>query len=200
VPGHASPVGLSCHPLETPLNDWRSNMPLSAMESLPSGARLWVFGCNRDLSPRDRARLTDQLAPFIERWTAHDVDLTAGFSVSEDRFVLVAVDESAVSASGCSVDALLRQLAEIERALGIGLLDGRPIWYRDESGRIISCDRDEFRRLAGDGAIDARTKVFDLTIERLGDWRSGHLEREAAESWHGRLLTSTRLGARAGPA
>ena len=139
------------------------------------------------------------MAPFIERWTAHDADLTAGFSVAEDRFVLVAVDESAVSASGCSVDALLRQLAQVERALDVRLLDGRPIWYRDASGRIVSCDRDEFRRLAGEGAIDARTRVFDLTIERLGDWRSGQLEREASESWHGRLLTSTRLRA-PGPA
>jgi hypothetical protein len=34
----------------------------------------------------------------------------------------------------------------------------------------------------------------------LGDWRSGQLERAAAESWHGGLLTSLRPGAHARPA
>ena len=175
-------------------------MPLADIETLPSDARLWVFGCDRSLSPQDRARLTDELRPFIERWTAHDVDLTAGFSVFEDRFVLVSVDEHAVSASGCSLDALLRQLAELERTLGIRLLDGQPVWYRDRTGQIASCDRGEFRRLAQDGVVNAQTRVFDLTIERLGDWRSGQLERAATESWHGSLLTSPRLRARARPA
>jgi hypothetical protein len=35
---------------------------------------------------------------------------------------------------------------------------------------------------------NADTRVFDVTVERLGDVRSGTWEKPAAESWHRHLL------------
>lgn len=173
-------------------------MAPSDIELLPGDARLWVFGSDRDLTSDEAKRLTDALSRFIDRWTAHSSELTAAFELREDRFVLVAVDESRVAASGCSIDTLIHQLTELERALGVELLNGRLVWYRDASGAIVSCDREEFRRLGEDGQIDGATAVFDLTLGRLAEWRSGGFERPAAETWHVRLLGGS-VGARARP-
>lgn len=174
-------------------------MPRSELDMLPRDARLWVFGSDRAFTPEEANHLTEALNRFLEGWTAHSAELTAAFALLEDRFVLVAVDESRVSASGCSIDALIHQLAELEGALGVKLLDGRLVWYRDASGTILSCDRGGFQRLGRAGRIGGQTRVFDLTLERLGDWRSGRFERPAADSWHARLLAPARLGARAEP-
>lgn len=170
-------------------------MASSDLERLPPDARLWVFGSDRALTPEEAGRLTENLDRFIRRWTAHSAELTAAFTLLEDRFVLVAVDESRVAASGCSIDTLIHELEELERILDVRLLDGRLVWYRDPSGAIASCDRGEFRRLGEGGQVDHQTSVFDLTIDRLGVWRSGLFERPAADSWHASLLTPA--GARA---
>jgi hypothetical protein len=174
-------------------------MTPSDLQMLPPDARLWVFGSDRALTPEEASRLTQTLNRFIGRWTAHSAELTAVFTLLEDRFVLVAVDESRAAASGCSIDTLIRQLEELEHALDIRLLDGRLVWYRDESGAIVSCDREEFRRLGQEGQLDGQTGVFDLTLDRLGGWRSGLFERPAADSWHASLLTPSGAGARARP-
>ncbi len=163
-------------------------MTTTDLSTLPDEARLWVFGVDRPLDAGETARLEAELAPFIVGWSAHRADLPAGFRVHEDRFLLVAVDEARVAASGCSIDALLHELARLEKLLGASLRDGGLIWYRDSSGSVVSCSREEFRRLAAEGVVDGRTPVFDLTIERLADLRGGRLERPAAESWHGRLI------------
>ncbi len=158
------------------------------LSTLPDEARLWVFGADRPLDDGETARLEAELTPFIARWSAHREDLPAGFQVHENRLILVAVDEARVTASGCSIDALLHELARLEQLLGVGLRNGGLIWYRDPSGSVVSCSREEFRQLAAKGEIDGRTRVFDLTIERLADLRGGRLERPAAETWHGRLI------------
>lgn len=175
-------------------------MASSDIDLLPPDARLWVFGSGRALTLDEAELLTETLNRFIERWTAHSADLTAAFELVEDRFILVAVDETRVAASGCSIDTLIRQLGELEGALGIELLNGRLVWYRDASGAIVSCDREGFRRLGMEGQIDGGTGVFDLTLDRLEDWRSGAFERPAAETWHARLLAGPAVGARARPA
>jgi hypothetical protein len=172
-------------------------MAPSDIDLLPPDARLWAFGSDRALTPDEAKQVTEALTRFIERWTAHSDELTAGFRLFEDRFVLVAVDESRVAASGCSIDTLIHQLTELERALGVELLNGRLVWYRDASGDIVSCDREEFRQLGEEGQVDGEIGVFDLTLSRLGDWRSGGFERPAAHTWHARLLAGSGVGARA---
>lgn len=130
------------------------------------------------------------MAHFVEEWTAHRRELTAGFAWRDHRFLLVAVDESRASASGCSVDALTSELRELEGELGLELLDASPVWFRDAEGRVRSVSRDEFRKLAAEGRVGPETHVFDLAVTRLADLRSGRWELPASSSWHSRLIDS----------
>ena len=163
-------------------------MSLVAFERLPDTARLWCFGSDRDLTASESETLTGSIAAFVDRWTAHDHRLAAGFDWVDGRFLLVAVDEGVAEASGCSIDSLLRQLQELESKLSAGLADGRLIWYRAADGQVRSVTRDEFRSLAGEKRVGLDTPVFDLSLTRVGDLRSGGFERPASESWHARYL------------
>ena len=51
-----------------------------------------------------------------------------------------------------------------------------------------SCSRDEFRTAAERGEVDGETPVFDLTLTRLREYRSGRFERAVSDSWHRSLL------------
>lgn len=163
-------------------------MRTATLDGLPDDARLWIFGANRRLDEGEVAAVRSRLVPFLEGWTAHDARLTAGLEISEGRFVVIALDESRVSASGCSIDALSSELRALESRLDVRLLDGSPIWYRDSSGAIESVDRSTFREQAAAGRITPETPVFDLTVERLGDFQSGRWSGPAREHWHARLL------------
>lgn len=165
-------------------------MSLHALDELPDMSRLWIFGADRRPDPDATARILDRTRTFLEDWTAHDRELAAGIDWRRHRFLLVALDETRVPASGCSIDGLMRHLAGLERATGVGLTDSSAVWFRDprEDGRIRSVDRQRFRELARDGTVGPGTTVYDLTVDSLGALREGRWERPARGSWHASLL------------
>lgn len=163
-------------------------MSLVDFEELPDSARLWVFGAERSPSPTETAHLLDRMESFLEEWTAHDRSLRAGFDWREHRFLMVGLDPSAGDASGCSIDALYRQIRSLEEELGTSMLAEGRVWLEDSRGRIRSLERSAFRRLAEAGEVGPGTVVFDLTVNRVEDVRRGRWRRPAGEGWHARLL------------
>ena len=161
-------------------------MPLVDFDSLPDDARVWVFGSDRALDAAATSRLLGVVEQYLERWAAHGEPLRSGRSWRDDRFLTIAVDQRTAGASGCSIDALFRQLQSLERELGASIVGGGRVFYRDPSGVIQSTDREQFAALASRGDIGPRTPVFDPTVQTLGDWRHG-FERPMAESWHATL-------------
>jgi hypothetical protein len=159
-----------------------------SFDDLPDDARVWCFAVEPEPGPRETAHLLASMQRFVDQWTAHRQDLTAGLSLLCERFLVVGLDEHGAGASGCSIDALMGHLALLERELGIRLADAAPVWYRDSDGRIQSVDRAEFRKLAKSGRVGPETPVFDLTASTLGSIRAGEFERPASTSWHAQLL------------
>ena len=164
-------------------------MSLVSFESLPDQARLWCFGASQRLDDHQTQRLQDSMADFVSEWTAHRRDLRAGFTLLHGHFLLVAVDESAAGASGCSIDALMGRLRSLGTALDLDFLDSMPVWFRNPSGGIRKVSRAEFTDMARRGEVSASTPVFDLTLAQLSDLRAGRLEAAAGDAWHHGLLT-----------
>ena len=162
-------------------------MPRIRFDQLPSDARLWIFAAERPLTPAESARVLEETDAFISQWMAHGVPLTAGRDLRYDRFVLVGVDERAAGASGCSIDALVRRMQQLETVLGIELVNNAPVLYR-EGESIARVSRDRFSELAASGTVSPNTRVFDNTLARVGDLQAGRWEVRAAESWHGRAF------------
>ena len=153
-------------------------------KQLPDDARLWIFTAGRELDAGEEDRLLSEVDSFLPAWTAHRVELEAARDWRYGRFLFVAVDESAVGASGCSIDALVRFLKSIGDRLGVVMVDNAPVLYRD-GGEIKRVTRPEFRELAENGAVTAGTVVFNNTLTRVGELRNSSWEVPASESWHG---------------
>ncbi len=162
-------------------------MPRIPFDQLPPDARLWIFAADRSLSEHERERVLAEVDAFIEQWTAHGVPLRAGREVHHDRFVMVAVDERAAGASGCSVDALVRRMRQLQNTLGVDLVDNAPVLYR-EGKTITRVPRDQFAALAAAGTVTPATVVFDNTLTTVGDVQGGRWEVRAADAWHGRAF------------
>jgi hypothetical protein len=165
-------------------------MPVVPFDQLPAESRLWIFAAERPLSPSEAESLLTVVDQFLSHWKAHGVPLTVAREWRYDRFLLVGVDEASAGASGCSIDAMVRQLEQLESALGVSLLDHGPILFR-RGNAIERLTRPEFAELARQGAVSPETIVFNNTLTRVGDLREGKWEAPARASWHGRAFNLT---------
>jgi hypothetical protein len=156
-------------------------------ERLPDDARLWIFAADRELTAAEQARLLAEADVFIDQWTAHGLPLQAARDVRYKRFLFVGVDERAAGVSGCSVDALGRQMKVLEQELGVELVNHGPVLFR-LSDTIDRVSRERFTELAVMGTVTPETTVFDNTLRRVGDLRSGRWETRARNTWHGRAF------------
>jgi hypothetical protein len=162
-------------------------MPRVQFDELPGHARLWVFAAERDLSADEQRQFLDTVDAFLDGWQAHRHPLTSARDFRYGRFLMVAADEQAAGVSGCSIDALVREIKRLEATLGVRLVDHGPVLFRDDQ-RIVRVPRDEFAELARAGRVTPDTRVFDNTVTRVDDLRSGRWEGPASASWHGRAF------------
>ncbi len=162
-------------------------MPRIEFDQLPDDARLWIFSAERPLSEAEQAELLTVVDHFIDQWGAHNVPLSAARELRYDRFLFVAVDQRAAGASGCSIDALFRQVRVLEGEIGAELLNDTPVLFR-QGAAIERVPRDRFAELAAAGAVDRDTTVFDNTLTSVGDVRAGRWETRLASSWHARAF------------
>ena len=162
-------------------------MPRIDFAQLPADSRVWIFSADRVLSNDQQTQLLASVDGFLAQWGAHDMPLTAGREIRYDRFLFIAVDQQRVGPSGCSVDALVRQMKTLQQELGVELVDHAPVLFRrgDEIARVA---REEFLAFVADGEVSLDTTVFDNTLTRLGDVRDGRWETNAARTWHGRAF------------
>ena len=163
-------------------------MPRIPFERLPDDSRLWVFGAERSLSEPERSELLAEVDRFLDDWRAHGTPLTAARELRDDRFLLVAVDQASVPPSGCSIDALVNVLKELEGRLHVGLVEHGAIYYRERSGALRRVDRAAFKRLVEAGDVDGDTPVVDTTLTSVSALRAGELERPARATWHARAF------------
>jgi hypothetical protein len=160
------------------------------LPGLPDAARLWVFGIDRPLASAEEERFLREVDAFLASWKAHGSSLAVARDWRYGRFLLVGVDERIAPPSGCSIDALIGILRGLEGELGVEILGGGAIWYRDEAhdGFPTRVSREVFEKLAESGEISGDTMVFDLSLTRVGEAREGRWERPAREGWHRRYL------------
>lgn len=162
-------------------------MPIVTFESLPDESRVWVFGSDHPLDQGDASRLLAEVDRFLAQWKAHGAPLTCARDWRDDTLLTIGVDTTQENASGCSIDGLFRTLQTLERSLGVRLLGGGRVFYRDDAGRVHCAARDRLTELASTGTIGADTPVFDTALRTAGEWRD-RFEAPARESWVGELL------------
>ena len=159
-------------------------MTLPVLDGFPDDARVWIFGAERQLDRAETGVLLGAVDDFLSGWAAHGAALRAGRAWCYRRFLIVGADTSTTSPSGCSIDALVRVLKEMENRLGVRFLGNEAVWYRDRRERIRTASRPENRALAESGAVTPASDVFDNSITELAQLRNGLWEGPAGERWH----------------
>ncbi|MEM8763838.1 MAG: ABC transporter ATPase [Bacteroidota bacterium] len=155
-------------------------------ETLPDESRVWIYQSNRSFTEAEITEIKEGLAQFLTQWTAHGSQLNAGFTIRYKRFIVIALDQSHAGASGCSIDASVHFIQEIERNYDVVLLDRMNVSYKQ--GEYIAYKTlQDFKKMAKDRAISKNTIVFNNLVTNKLEFTE-HWEVPASVSWHSRFL------------
>ncbi len=160
-------------------------MPVS-FEDLPDDSRIWIYQSNRKFSDAEIMTIQTRLSEFLTEWTAHGASLEAAFEIKHQRFIVIGLNQANASASGCSIDASVHFIQQLEKEFDVDLLDKMNVTYY--IGEYLAFKPlDEFKAMAKAKAISKNTIVFNNLVntkeEYLENW-----EVPAAESWHARFF------------
>ncbi len=153
---------------------------------LPGTSRIWIYQSDTKFSEDQIQIITSSLEQFLVQWIAHGQDLKAGFEVKYNRFIIIALDQNVTAASGCSIDAQVRFIQQLQSQFEVDLLDKMNVTYY-QNDRIHYKTLADFKQMAKDGAIGKKTVVFNNLVTNLQEYQE-HWEVPAIESWHSRFL------------
>mgnify|MGYP001820633559 FL=1 len=159
---------------------------LVPFESLPEEARIWVYQSNRPFTEGEIQHIAKDLEAFLTQWTAHGSDLQAGYELPYNRFIVIGLDQTGASASGCSIDASVHFLQALEAKYAVTLLDRMNVTYK-QGEYLAYKSLEEFRKMAKARSVSGKTIVFNNLVANKPDYTQ-NWEVPAAESWHSRFF------------
>jgi hypothetical protein len=150
-------------------------------KDIAENARLWIYQINRALTVLESDYLSRQTNHFLASWAAHGTGLIAAFSIVENRFLLIAADESKANASGCSIDSMTHFLMDMQRQMDIDFFDRSQVIFKaDES--LNNLPFIEFREKLSSGEISSETLIYNTILQQKSQLKDQFLI-PAKNSW-----------------
>lgn len=154
--------------------------------TLPETSRVWIYQANRSFSESELEEIRMKLDGFITDWTSHGKDLKAGFEIRYKRFIIIALDQDLQAATGCSIDASVVFIQQLEKDYNVDLLDKMNVSFKQ--GEFVAYKPlKDFRKMAKDKAVSKNTIVFNNLVTNIAEYKE-NWEVPASESWHNRFL------------
>ena len=155
-------------------------------DQLPDHSRVWIYPSTRPFTSFELEDIREKAEDFLEQWTAHGADLQAGIDLPYDRFIVIGLNESVQSASGCSIDSSVRFIQTLEDTFAISLLDKMNVTFRNNNS-IDHITLKEFRSKAKKKQVQSNVIVFNNLVLNKMEYDS-LWEVPASSSWHARYF------------
>src|SRR6187551_1910142 len=102
----------------------------------PDESRVWIYQAERPFNDEDILPANEDIEVFCKQWTSHNNELRALGGVMHDQFVILVVDETKSSTSGCSIDKSVAFVKNLEQKYKRNLLDRGQVAYLDDKEQI----------------------------------------------------------------
>jgi len=159
---------------------------LVKFKDLPKTSRVWIYQANRSFSSTEISDIQIKLNAFIESWIAHGSNLKASYEIRYNRFIVIALDQDTHAASGCSIDASVHFIQQLEREYNVILLDKMNVSFKQ--GEFVAYKPLlEFKKMAKNKSVSKNTIVFNNLVTNVDEYLQ-FWEVPAKDSWHSRFL------------
>lgn len=155
-------------------------------KNLPNNAKVWIYQSNRAFTATEIAIISEKSEVFVNQWTHHGDSLKGSFTIKYNQFLVLAIDESFNEISGCSIDASIHFIKELEQEMEVELLNKMNISFKDgDNINIVSLAA--FQQFAKAKKITKDTIVFNNMVASKEAFET-QWEVPANQSWHQRFL------------
>lgn len=153
---------------------------------LPETSRVWIYQSNRSFTDEELEEINAKLGHFISEWSSHGKGLQAGFEIKYKRFIVIALNQDIQAATGCSIDASVAFIQQLEKDYNVDLLDKMNVSFK-QGDFVAYKPLKDFRKMAKDKAVSKNTIVFNNLVTNIAEYKEGW-EVPASDSWHGRFI------------
>ncbi len=155
--------------------------------TLPEESRVWIYQASRSFTDEEIEQIETKLQTFIFNWTAHGSDLQSGYLIKYKRFIIIAINQSLTMATGCSIDASVQFIQQLEKEYNVDLLDKMNVSYK-QGDFIAYKTLVDFKKMAKEKAVSKNTIVFNNLVNTIMEFNE-NWEVPASESWHSRFMS-----------
>jgi hypothetical protein len=148
---------------------------------MPANSRIWIYQAARAFSQSEEELVGSTLRNFCQGWNTHGNQMTSSFDILEHQILILAVDESNLGASGCSIDSSVKILRELENKLQINLTDQGKVSYKTINGSIAVTPALGIKSKVIEGEIKSDTYLINPMILRKEELDSIWISAE--KSW-----------------
>ena len=153
---------------------------------MPGDARIWIYQADRPFAATERAAIENEMVHMCQEWSAHGTPLRSSFRIEYSLFVILAVDERAAGASGCSIDGTVRLLKDLQKRLGLDFFN-RQVVATLEGTTLRLHLASSLKTVFDSGALMPESVTFDNTLTTKADWEQ-RWQVMAKNSWLARFL------------
>ncbi len=160
-------------------------------EDMPAQARVWIYQASRLLSQAEENYAQQLGQQFASAWSAHGNPLRASVKVFHHRFMIVSVDEAYNQASGCSIDASVALVKELEEKFTteretFSFFDRTKVAFLHQNEVFVESTA-QLKQQVAEGKIRPETLTFNNLVSN-----KAQLEKEwvvpAKDSWLSRYF------------
>lgn len=149
-------------------------------------SKVWIYQSNRAFTNLEVAAIQQKVSDFAAQWKAHGHQLKAMAEVLYNYFIVFTVDETASGATGCSIDASVRVVKEIEQEYNVDLFNRFNMAYINDD-KVVVTNKEDFETLINIKAVGPKTIVFNNMVQTAGDFEN-KWKVPFEESWHGKVF------------
>lgn len=164
---------------------------LVPFKDLSDSSKIWIYQASRELTDNETSLVKKKLEVFLSKWQSHGKDLIASYKIMYNQFIILAVDQEKTSYSGCSVDASVAVLKELEQDLQVDLFDKMKVTFKIGEN-INTVALSDFQKYIKEGKITQNTIVFNNLVQTKKEFENNWIV-EAKDAWHARFFKNNIL-------
>jgi hypothetical protein len=155
-------------------------------------SKVWIYQSNRAFTAKEVAEIEQKLNEFTTQWKAHGHQLKAKAEIPYNFFIVFIVDQDQANTTGCSIDASVRVIKEIEQTYNVDLFNRFNMAYK-LNDEVHVTSKEDFETLITIKQIKEDTIVFNNLVQTLADYET-KWEVPLVESWH-KMIFAEQLNA-----
>ena len=159
---------------------------ITSFSEMSKDSRIWIYQSNRKFIASELEELNSKIVAFLNTWASHGSEMLCSYQVKYDRFIIIALDETKTSASGCSIDSCVHFIQGLEKTFEVLLLDKMNVAFKQ--GEYITYKSiQDFKKLVSNKSVSKKTIVYNNLVVDIDDFNS-NWEVPASDSWHSRFF------------